>query len=82
MVPTRYDYYKARIREHRRLASSAANVESRAMHEQLVAAYRELARACSLKQIVTLRPTSAAYEKPGCRTIRAGNRWRRAGGHL
>jgi len=55
MVPTRYDYYKARIREHRRLASRAANAEMRAMHEQLVAGYGDLARKYSLKQVITLR---------------------------
>lgn len=60
MVPTRYDYYKARIREHRRLASRADSDEARAMHQQLVSAYGDLARKYSLKQVVTLRPETLA----------------------
>jgi len=55
MVPTRYDYYKARTREHRRLALQARSAEERAMHERLVEAYTDLARKYSLKQVVTLR---------------------------
>ena len=55
MIPTRYDYYKARSREHRRLALRSADATARAMHEQLVQAYAQLARKYSLKQVVTLR---------------------------
>ncbi len=55
MIPTRYDYYKARSREHRRLALRAGCAEDRAMHERLVEAYAGLARKYSLKQVVSLR---------------------------
>jgi len=48
MIPTRYDYYKARSREHRRLALGSADAADRAMHERLVEAYTELARKYSL----------------------------------
>lgn len=61
MVPTRYDYYKARSREHRRLAHGAGSAEARAMHERLVSVYADLARKYSLKQVVRLRtPRGAA----------------------
>lgn len=56
MVPTRYDYYKARSREHRRLASKAICDADRAMHERLVDSYARLARENFLSQIVSLRP--------------------------
>ena len=59
MIPTRYDYYKARSREHRRLALGSADAADRAMHERLVEAYTELARKYSLKQVVSLRPAAA-----------------------
>ena len=55
MIPTRYDYYKARSREHRILAHAADSPEQQAMHERLVASYGELARKYRLKQVVTLR---------------------------
>ena len=55
MIPTRYDYYKARVREHRRLAQHSAKPQDRGMHLRLVDAYGELARKYSLKQVVTLR---------------------------
>lgn len=60
MIPTRYDYYKARLREHRRLATCCANAADRAMHERLVEAYAGLARKYSLKQIITLRDSPMA----------------------
>ncbi len=55
MVPTRYDYYKARSREHRRLAGKAPCEQDRIMHERLVDAYAKLARENFLCQVVTLR---------------------------
>jgi hypothetical protein len=58
MIPTRYDYYKARAREHRRLAQRSA--QDRAMHLRLVEAYGELARKYCLRQVVSLRIPAAA----------------------
>jgi len=58
-VPTRYDYYKARAREHRQLAAKAMNAEDRAMHERLVKAYTGLAREHCLRQVLTLKVDAA-----------------------
>ncbi len=55
IVATRYEYYKARVREHRRLAAQAMHPEDRAMHEQLVKAYTGLAREHRLRQVFTLK---------------------------
>lgn len=51
MIPTRHDYYRARMREHQRLARRAASDEDRRMHEQLVGAYQDLARQYRLKMV-------------------------------
>ena len=55
MIPTRYDYYRRRAREHRDLAQGAASTEQRAMHEKLVSAYGELARKYRTRQTLSLR---------------------------
>lgn len=55
MIPTRYEYYRRRVREHRALAKGAADTEQRAMHEKLVNAYGELARKYRTKQTLSLR---------------------------
>lgn len=55
MIPTRYDYYRRRAREHRNLAQDAASTEQRAMHEKLVSAYGELARKYRTRQTLSLR---------------------------
>ena len=55
MIPTRYDYYRARAREHRTLAARATDAEQRSMHDRLVGAYTELARKYALRQTVSLR---------------------------
>ncbi len=54
-LPTRYDYYKARAREHRLLAAKALNGEERSMHERLVRAYMKLAKEHCLRQVLTLK---------------------------
>lgn len=54
-MPTRYEYYKARAREHRQLAAKALHPEDRAMHEQLVKAYTGLAKEHRLRQVFTLK---------------------------
>ena len=54
-VPTRYDYYKARAREHRQLAARASNDDQRTMHERLVGAYMKLAQEHCLRQVLTLK---------------------------
>lgn len=54
-IPTRYDYYKARAREHRQLAAKAMNDDERTMHERLVKAYLGLAREHCLRQVLTLK---------------------------
>jgi len=56
MIPTRHDYYRRRADEHQRLAGIADAPSQRAMHTQLVEAYRGLARQSRLKQVVTLKP--------------------------
>jgi hypothetical protein len=56
MIPTKHDYYKRRAREHRRLASSAADADERMMHDRLVEAYTALARKYRLRQIIRLSP--------------------------
>ena len=55
MIPTRYDYYRSRAREHRRLAQRAANEDQRSMHDRLVGAYTDLARKYALRQTISLR---------------------------
>ena len=55
MIPTRYDYYRRRAREHRALAKHAASHEQRAIHEKLVSAYGELARKYRTRQALSLR---------------------------
>ena len=55
MIPTRYEYYRRRAREHRDLARGAASTEQRAMHEKLVGAYGELARKYRTRQTLSLR---------------------------
>ena len=55
MIPTRYDYYRSRAREHRRLAQCAANEDQRSMHDRLVGAYTDLARKYALRQTISLR---------------------------
>ncbi|MDD3800404.1 MAG: hypothetical protein PHE36_14635 [Novosphingobium sp.] len=55
MIPTRYEYYRARAREHRALAQRAASPEQRTMHDRLVGAYTGLARKYALRQTVSLR---------------------------
>jgi len=55
MIPTAHDYYRARAREHRRLALAALAMEQRARHETLAEAYTSLAQRYKLRQIVTLR---------------------------
>lgn len=54
-IPTRYDYYKARAREHRLLAAKAMNADERTMHERLVKVYMKLARQHCLRQVLTLK---------------------------
>lgn len=54
-MPTRYDYYKRRAREHRLLATHALHDEGRAMHERLANTYRELARKYCLRQVLTVK---------------------------
>lgn len=54
-MPTRYDYYKARAREHRVLAAKAPNAQERAMHTNLVTAYQALAREHCLRQVLTVK---------------------------
>lgn len=54
MIPSRYDYYMRRVREHRSLARGAQNQEDRQKHDQLVAAYRTLARKYRLRQTVSV----------------------------
>lgn len=61
-VPTRYDYYKARAREHRVLAAKALNVDERSMHERLVKAYMKLAKEHCLRQVLTLKVSSDASQ--------------------
>ena len=55
MIPTRYEYYSRRVREHRALAKGATDTEQRAMHEKLVNAYGELARKYRTRQPLSLR---------------------------
>ena len=57
MIPTRHDYYRARVREHQRLARRAASAEDRLMHEQLISAYQDLARRYRLKLV--FRPVTS-----------------------
>lgn len=59
-IPTRYDYYKARAREHRLLAARAKNADERTMHERLVNAYVGLAQQHCLRQVLTLKVGEAA----------------------
>jgi hypothetical protein len=58
MIPTRHDYYRARMREHQRLARRADTAENRQMHEQLVGAYQDLARQYRLRLV--FRPAMRA----------------------
>jgi transcription-repair coupling factor (superfamily II helicase) len=55
MIPTRYDYYRRRLQEHRRLAQAASEPEQRAMHDRLVEVYGTLARQSRLRQVVKLK---------------------------
>ena len=55
MIPTRYDYYRNRAREHRQLAQTAAEPEQRSMHDRLVRAYSDLARQSRLRHVVRLK---------------------------
>jgi len=55
MIPSRYDYYMRRVREHRSLAEVAQNHEDRQKHDHLVTAYKELARKSRLRQTISLR---------------------------
>ena len=55
MIPTRYEYYSRRVREHRALAKDATDTEQRAMHEKLVNAYDKLARKYRTRQPLSLR---------------------------
>lgn len=54
-MPTRYDYYKRRAREHRLLATNALHDEGRAMHERLAKTYGELARKYCLRQVLRVK---------------------------
>lgn len=55
MIRSKTDYYKARAREHRRLAGRVPDEMTRGQHEQLVAAYNRLARDSLMRQRVVLR---------------------------
>lgn len=54
-MPNRYDYYKARAREHRLLAAKAPNPDERSMHDRLVKAYMALARKYCLRQVLRVK---------------------------
>jgi hypothetical protein len=55
MIPTNHDYYRRRAEEHQRLATDADAPDQRAMHTQLVEAYRGLARQSRLRQVIRLK---------------------------
>jgi hypothetical protein len=55
MIPTQYEYYRRRAREHQTLAKGATSTEQRAMHEKLVGAYGELARKYRTREPLSLR---------------------------
>ena len=55
MKPTRSDYYARRVREHVDLATTANDAEEKAIHWNLVSAYRQLARKHRLSQVFILK---------------------------
>ena len=55
MIPTRYEYYCRRAREHQSLAERSADPEQRDMHQRLIGAYGELADRYRPREKLSLR---------------------------
>lgn len=55
MIPTHFEYYNRRAREHQTLAERAADAEQRTMHERLVDAYQELAQRYRARPKLTIK---------------------------
>ncbi len=55
MIPSRYEYYCRRVREHQSLAERAADPAQRGMHEKLIGAYGELADRYRPHEALSLR---------------------------
>lgn len=55
MIPSRYDYYRQRAREHRELSQSAGEAVQRTMHDRICEAYMGLARQSRRRQVLSLK---------------------------
>ena len=55
MIPSKYDYYRRRAQEHRRLALRSSEPDQRSMHDRLREAYMGLARQSRRRQVLSLK---------------------------
>ena len=55
MIPSRHDYYNARVAEHRQLAAMAADESQRSRHLNLVEAYTGLAQKYRPRPVLSIR---------------------------